>query len=352
MTYHQMEIDPSGRPLKRTGFEAVFAIALLAAWAFLMGGVFNLMGRGEEMAAAIAWPSFSLVGLACLSWWYAEIVVGRWGLIWPGSALGLIGPLSLGYAVALSTPELRMGPFMPRLALISLVAGVMMIPFLFRFRLPGLVSPIMTFTLVGVFLNLYGADMDRLSQVEGFSPRGIVAALMTDPRAILLFGCLAVGAVVMARRLDLAGENFRLAAARPLHLIGGGVLALVAGRLIAMLPHPLDLALFATAWMVSWAWVLRINRVAVLFAMHFALVKPIVFALMDVFGFNLSIADWSLLLVVILIVDMALWPRAHRLSRRLDWTLGPGGLKPPLERPGFLWRYWPYATEKKEEAAA
>ena len=344
---NQWAIDPSGRPLKRAGLEAVFAIGLLIAWAVVMGGVFHLMGRGEEMARAVAWPTLGLAGLTCLCWWFAEIVARKWRLIWPGSALGLIGPLSLGYAVALSTPELRMGPFLPRLALISLVAGLAMIPFLFRFRLPGLVSPIMTFTLVGVFLSVYGADMAMMREIEGFSPRGIIAALMTEPHLIALFGLLAVAATVGARHLDLKGENFNLAAARPLHLIGGGVVALVTGRLIAFLPQPVDLALFAIAWMLAWVWVLRINRVAVLFAMHFAMVKPIVLSLQELFGFTLGFADWTVLLVVILIVDLALWPRAHKLSRRLDWTLGPGRIKPPLARKGWLWRYWPYATEKE-----
>ncbi|MEM6905456.1 MAG: hypothetical protein AAF568_06140, partial [Pseudomonadota bacterium] len=292
------------------------------------------------------WPTLSLIGLSCLCWAFCEVVVGRWRLIWPGSALGIIGPLSLGFALALSTPELRMGPFLPRLAIIAAVAGVAMIPFLFRFKLPGLVSPIMTFSLVGLFLTLYGADMDRLREIEGFSPRGIVAALMDEPHFVALFGVFGVVATVMARRLDMQGGNFGLAAARPLHLVGGGVAALVLGRLLAYLPQPLDLVGLTLAWTAAWLWTLRVNRIAVLFAMHYAMAKPVIQAIAELWGAEFTLWQWSYMLGAILVLSLAVWPIAHKASRDAGWTLGPGGIIPPESREGWLWRFWPYAGEK------
>lgn len=338
------EIDPSGRPLKRAGFEAIFALGLVFVWIVAIGGLFALMGK--DRAAAIAWPTLSLVALTLICWWGAEIVARRHHLIWPGSALGILGPLSLGFALALSTPELRTGPHLTRLAIVAGVGGLAMIPFFLRFRLPGLVSPIITFLLVGLFLSLYGTDPARLRELEGFSPRGIVAALMSDPRAAAAFGALALAGAVLARRLDLGGDNFGLAAARPLHLVGGGVVALVAGRALALAPHPLDIALLAAAFLIAWAWALRLNRIAVLFATQFAMAKPMILAVATPLGLRLDLGDWTILLTLMLAVQMLSWPALHRLSRRLGWTLGPGGRVPPLEHPGVFWRFWPYATEE------
>lgn len=337
-----MVIDPSGRPVERAGFEAVFAIGLILVWVFIMGGVFALMAG--DMAGAGAWPSFALAGLCGLCWAYAEVVAGRWHLIWPASALGVVGPLSLGFAVALATPELRTGPHMLRLAIISGVAGVAMIPFMFRFRLPGLVSPIITFSLVGMFLGVYGADVNRIKEMEGFSPRGIVAALMDQPLAIGVFGVLGLVAMVMARRLDMKGENFALASARPLHLVGAGVVVLVAGRLLAMLPHPADLIALSALWIACIVWTMRINRVAVMFATHFAMAKPLKNAIVEPLGVELTLEQWSTILGAVLLFDILIWPFLHVLSQRIGWTLGPGGRVPP-DRPGVMWRYWPYATE-------
>ncbi|MGF1502060.1 MAG: hypothetical protein ACFBSD_09590 [Paracoccaceae bacterium] len=346
-------IDPSGRPLERTGFEALFALAIVVVWIVVMAAVFFMMR--QDMRGAGAWPSISLTSLGFLCWFSADVVAGRWRLIWPGSALGILGPLSLGFAAALSTPELRTGPFETRLAIVSVVAGVGMIPFLFRYRLPGLVSPIITFSLVGVFLTLYGTDRQRMMELEGFSPRGIVAALMSEPWAMALFAAGGLAAAVYARMLDLVGDNFELAVARPLHLVGGGITALVVGRMLGFLPGPADLIALSLLWILAWIWALRVNRIAVLFATQFAMVKPLVLSVTDPLGVRLSIGDWTILLSAVLVLQFVTWPRLHALSRRLDWTRGPGGRRPPLERPegwnGFWWRYWPYALEKKDPPA-
>ncbi len=336
-------IHPSGRPVDRAGFEAMFAMSLVVVWIFIMATVFALMGK--DKAATGLWPTFSLLGVFFLSWAYAEVVVGRKRLIWPGSALGVLGPLSLGFAVALSTPELRTGPFLERLTIVSAVAGMGMIPFLFRFKLPGLVSPIITFSLVGLFLELYGADVSRLKEVEGFSPRGIIAALMAEPYFMVAFAVMGLASATYARKLDLKGGNFGLASARPLHLVGCGVTALIAGRLLGALPNPLDIAMLSILWIATHLWGLRINRIGAQVAMHFAMVKPLVYAIILPMGLTMDVKDWSIFLAALLLFDIAIWPLGHKFSRALNFTLGPGGKRPPLKRPGWMWRYWPYALE-------
>jgi len=344
MSRKEMMIDPSGRPLENAGFEAAYALAIVVAWVVIVGAIFAFLGQTE--AEAGPWPSAALLVLTGVSWGLAEVIARRQGLIWPGSALGIVGPLSLGYAVALSTPELREGPFQDRLAMVAFTAGLAMVPFLFRFRLPGLVSPIITFTLFGIFLSLYGTNMEKLREVEGFSPRGIIAALLTEAWVGILFGVLAFSATVMARRLDLRGDNFGLAAARPLHLIGAGIVALVAGRVLALLPGPFDLITLGLAWLAAIAWTMRVNRVAVMFACHFAMAKPAVFAITERMGVTLTLEQWSILLTYVILFDMLIWPFLHYWSAKIGWTLGPGGRAPP-DRPGALWRYWPYATAEQ-----
>lgn len=338
-------INPSGRPLERPGWEAAVAGAIILCWMVAMGSVLGLTAQLDLRDSGA--PSLGLALIAALCWLGAERAAGgERHLVWPASAFGIVGPISLGYAAAMMTPELREAPFALRMAVIATVSGLAMIPFLFRFRLPGLVSPIITFALVGLFLGLYGTDMERLKEVEGFSARGILAALVANPWFASVFGVLAAGALVLARRLDLHSDNFGLAAARPLHLVGAGVVALVAGRIAATLPGPADLLALAALWLLAVAWTMRVNRVAVMLAAHFAMAKPAILAVTGRLGVELDLAGWTWVLTAIVLADLAVWPALHRHSRRLDWTLGPGGVKPPLDGPGFWWRYWPYSTEE------
>ena len=87
-----------------------------------------------------------------------------------------------------------------------------------------------------------------MGEVEGFSARGVLAAMLSSPWAVAAFASLSAGAVAGGRWLDLNGDDFGLAAARPLHLIGIGILALVVGRWLALLPAPIDIAALAAAW--------------------------------------------------------------------------------------------------------
>ncbi len=229
-----------------------------------------------------------MLGLGALCWLAAEEVAGKRGLVWPGSALGIVGALSVGLAMAVSTPDLRAGPVTVRFAVISGISALMMTGYLFRFRLPGLVSPVVTFTIVALFLGIYGADPVRLREVEGFSPRGILAAMLSNPWAVAVFTALSASAVAYARRLDLKGDDFGLAAARPLHIAGWGVLGLILGRWLGLLPGPADLAALILLWCVATIWALRVNRIAVMFAVVFASAKPMMVALEPVFGFTFT----------------------------------------------------------------
>ncbi len=341
--FDPIDIHPSGRPVERAGFEAAFAFAIVVVWFAVVSLIFALMGRKLEEAGPQG--AFALIGISFLCWGFAEIVAGRRRLIWPGSALAVVGALSLGFAIASSTPELRASSFQDRLAVVSAVASVGMVFFLIRFKLPGLVSPIITFTLLSVFLDLYGTNLDRIQQMHGFSPRGFVAVLMSDIYFAIAFTILGLAAAIYARRLDLKGGNFGLAAARPLHLMGCGVTALIAARVLGALPNPLDIVMLSILWIATHLWGLRINRIGAQVAMHFAMVKSLVYAIILPMGLTMDVKDWSIFLAALLLFDIAIWPMGHKCSRALNFTLGPGGKRPPLKRPGWMWRYWPYALE-------
>lgn len=283
------------------------------------------------------------LGLATLiSWAIAEVAGTRRGLVWPTSALAVTGSLSLGFAVSMAIPETRSAPPATAIAIISGTAALSMTAHFIRFRLPGLVSPIMTFSIVALFLLLYGVDQTSLSRVEGFSPRGILAALMGSPGWMAFFGALGAAGIVGARWLDLNAKVLGVASARPLHIVGAGVLALVVGRLFAPFPYPVDLVALTFVALVGFAWSLRINRVAVLVAIHFAIAKPLMLAAVTPLGMTMSLTQWSAILCAVLVADLVLWPFLHHISLRRGWTLGPGG-RIPQPRKGWLWRYWPYA---------
>jgi hypothetical protein len=156
------------------------------------------------------------------------------------------------------------------------------------------------------------------------------------------FGLLSAVAVVSARRLDLKGDDFGLASARPLHLIGAGVLALVISRWLALLPLPLSLIALTAEWIAVSVWALRINRIGVMFTAHLAMTRTIGLSIAGPLGFTLDRGDWMLVLLAIVVVGMAAWPTMHEQSLRRGWTLGPGG-RIPQPRDNWYWRYWPYS---------
>lgn len=319
------------------------SLSILVSWICLVLLIFwATRGDSPVMQASFFW------GIAVFSWLAAEAFGGRRGLVWPTSALAIAGSLSLGFGMGLAMSTVHGPDVIQAVMTISGSASASMVAFLFRFRLPGLVSPIITFAIIALFLSIYGVDRSGLQQVEGLSPRGILAALINDPRWMALFGGLGLAAVVLARRLDLKGDDFGVASARPLHLIGGGVVALIVGRMLGWLPAPVALPGLLVLWLMAYAWALRINRVAVLIAMHLAIVKPVIAACDAVFRaghavpFRPNVSDWTVILVGILLADLVLWYRLHKFSLAHNWTLGPGG-RIPRPRQGWMWRYWPYA---------
>ena len=171
---------------------------------------------------------------------------------------------------------------------------------------------------------------------------GVLAVFMESPWAVLVLGVLGGGAVALARRLDLAGDDFGVASARPLHLVGAGVTALVIARVLVQLPFPFAMIALALVWIGAFYWALRINRVAVLIAIHFAMAKPMLLAFMLPLGWVPNMQEWTVMLTIVFLFDLAIWPRLHQISLANGWTLGPGG-RVPHERDGWAWRYWPYA---------
>lgn len=317
--------------------QAITALAIVIAWIFCATVIMRSL-HGNDPAV----PARALATVAVSAWLITEFVGGSKGLVWPASALGITGSFSLGIAVAISTPELRASPGATKISIIAGVSALSMIMYLFRFRLPGLVSPVITFGVVALFLTFYGINKQTMAQIEGFSPRGILAALMDSPLWASVFGLLAAAAVSTARRLDLEGDDFGLASARPLHLVGAGVLALVVGRGLYNLAFPSNTALLVLVWVIGTIWALRINRVAVMIGIHLALIKPLVWSVTDQMGIKVDAYASTAIFFGITIFDLAIWPWLHHLSLRRGWTLGPGG-RIPRERDGWLWRYWPYA---------
>ncbi len=326
-------VDPAGRPLEGRRRQAAQAGAIVAGWIALVTAI--LWGAPEA-------PAPWLISIGVLAWAGCEHIAGRRGLVWPGSALAIVGALSAGMGLSLVTPEMRAAPETLRGAVVAGSAAMLMMLFLFRFRLPGLVSPVVTFTIVALFLGIYGADPGRLAEVEGFSPRGILAAMLEAPLVVGGVLLLSAGAVALARWLDLNGDDFGLAAARPLHVIGAGVLALILGRWLALAPAPLDLAVLALAWGVAALWALRINRIGVMLTAQLAMAKPAILALAAVVGFTFTRADWAWALPLIVAAGIGAWPWLHERALRRGWILGPGG-RIPQPRPNWWWRYWPYA---------
>jgi hypothetical protein len=331
-------VDPAGRPTENRGTQAIIAIGIILAWIVIVSLIFRAarLGGNDDLA------TFSMMGIAVACWLIIEAIGGKRGPIWPASALAIVGSISLGFTTSMSLPEVRMEAKYFGIALISGMSALSMAAFLFRFRLPGLVSPVITFAIIALFLFMYGADPQSMAKIEGISARGILAVLLESSFAIVTFAVLAAFAMILARHLDLSGDDFGVAAARPLHVIGGGVAALIIGRALALLPLPFDLIALGLYWVGAWVWALRLNRIAVLGAMHLAIARPVVLGIATPLGIEIDITGWIIITAVIILIDIAMWPWLHHLSLRRGWILGPGG-RVPKERKGWVWRYWPYA---------
>jgi len=336
-------VDPAGRPIEGRGRQALTAFSIIVSWCCLTLLIFwATRGYGKEVPARL------FIAMAGFAWLTAEAFGGRHAPVWPTSALAIAGSLSIGFGTGLATAHLRFDNFVGDIAIISGVASFSMLTYLFRFRLPGLVSPVITFAIISLFLGSLGINGESLSRVEGFSPRGILAALISSPIWLAGFGILGGGMVFLARRLDLHGDDFGLASARPLHLIGAGISALIIGRVLGYLPLSLDLLGLVALWIIGTLWALRINRFAIGVAIHLASAKPLIYGLSEAFAVDSlmvwrpDMTEWAIMLTAIMVINFAIWPWLHRGSLARNWTLGPGG-RIPQPRKGWWWRYWPYA---------
>lgn len=334
-TARAARVDAAGRPLEGRARQAILAGGIISTWLATMGA----LGPLTDGTAPAVRPA-CLALLAAGAWLAAEHLGRRRGLVWPASALAIAGSLSLAIAAVTALPRLQGAPPAATVAVISGVASLSMSAFLFRFRLPGLVSPVITFAIVAIFLSVTGAE--GLGRVEGLSARGVLAALIDNPLAAGLVGLAGLYAVRVARRLDFGTDDFGLASARPLHVVGAGVAALVAGRAAAALPAGLDAAVLGAIWAGAFLWALRINRVAVLVAIHLGIGKPLALSVLAPLGIQPGWEAWTALFTGALLADLALWLPLHQMSLARGWTLGPGG-RPPRPRAGWVWRYWPYA---------
>ncbi len=329
----EARVDPAGRPLEGRRRQAFQALGIVLLWIVLMGATFAL---------AREYSGYALVVLGFLSWPATEAVAGKKGLVWTGSAMGIVGALTVGLGLSVITPEMRVAPMPLKFAVVSGAAAFVMGFFMLRFRLPGLVSPTVTFTIVALFFAIYGADPAKLAEVEGLSARGVLAAMLSTPIAIAIFTIFSLASITGGRWLDLNGDDFGLAAARPLHLIGIGVFGLILARGLAMLPQPLDMITLAAAWIAAVIWALRLNRFAVMVTAHVAMAKSTFLAFGAVLGFTFTGRDWWWALPTLIGGALVVWPFLHERAMRHDFILGPGG-KAPTPREWRWWRYWPYS---------
>ncbi|MEM6677253.1 MAG: hypothetical protein AAF675_05200 [Pseudomonadota bacterium] len=218
-------------------------------------------------------PFMIVAGIA--TWILSEWLVKRRGMIWPGSMLGLLGPASFALAFSLSTPEFRALPGLEYITIIYSTTTLGMMVYAYRFRLAGLISPITTFSVISLFLFFKGSKPENWAQIEGFSPRGFLAAFIDQPWSMAFFGSLALAGMIKARQLDVQSDWFGLQAARPLHVVSTAIVALVAGRLAEALPSPLDLFVLLTLFAAGFLYAMRIDRLPVLVAIWLAMARPL-----------------------------------------------------------------------------
>ena len=319
-------LEPVEEPPRNKRRESAVSLALFIGWLVLVGGILATMGNiGAERSGAPA-PWLALTGVG--TWVLAEWLARGLGMVWPGSMLGLLGPISFAYALALAVPDIRVLPGLDFLTVVYGLTALGMIVYLFRFRLAGLVSPIVSFSVIALFLLLKGSNPANWRDVEGISPRGLLAALVDQPLFMALFGTLSLGAVVLARRLDLYGDWFGIQAARPLHIVGAGVLALVLGRIAAWLPAGLDVAVLLALYLAGFLWAMRIDRVAVMVAAWFAMARSLVLSVTEPLGLALDMQQWAGIHSIVLGLGLVLWGRyRQRVFVPIGWTMQPRNIR-------------------------
>lgn len=337
---------PAFRPPRNKPRELLLSLLILVAWIvalrLIFGGVAVTHARTAEPL-----PALVALGLGC--WGLAEVVARRRLMLWPGSALGILGPITFGLAASIATPELRAMTPLARLPVIYGVTSAGMLLFLLRFRLPGLVSPIALSGILALFLWMTGGNLGALAKVEGLTPRGVLAALVDRPLIAVASTALAFGACWLGWHLDRRAGYFGLEAARPLHIVGGGILALIAGKFAGTLPAGINLAALIVLFGILLAWSLRIDRMAVFTAGTVAMTRPLALAVIEPLGVRLDIWQWGGVYNAIVGLGMIVWLLARRRTAASGWTRRVRNIRWEWTDPAFMSRrQWKDLMEERK----
>ncbi|MGF1551603.1 MAG: hypothetical protein ACFBWO_03760 [Paracoccaceae bacterium] len=337
------ERDPVHEPARDKRSEVKWTLAILGLWFGWAVLTFSVAGIGQGRTV-VPIPFMLMAGIAC--WWGAERLVRDRGMVWPGSMLGLLGGASFALALSLATPGLRALPGLEYVTVIYSGTTLGMMVFAWRFRLAGLISPIVTFSVISLFLVFKGTDPEGWRAIEGISPRGFLAAFIDNPTNMAVFGTLAALAMWRARWLDLYGDWHALQAARPLHIIGAAIVALVAGRLAELLPTGATVTVLAVLYVAGFLWAMRIDRLPVLVAIWLAMARPLVDALAVLTRSDLAWWETGSAITIVTASGMVLWGwTRQRVFVPIGWTLQPRHiLRNWPERV-----IWPYRPEREAD---
>ncbi|MEO1469706.1 MAG: hypothetical protein AAFV86_11645 [Pseudomonadota bacterium] len=313
--------DPIYEPKRNKKKEVGWVNLIFFGWIGYTALTFLITGWGVGRTPA---PIPYMLVAGVVTWILAEWLVRRRKMIWPGSMLGLLGPVSFAIALSLSTPEFRALPGLQYICLIYSATTVGMLIYAWRFRLAGLISPIVTFSVISLFLYFKGHKPENWAQIEGFSPRGFLAAFIDNPMNIVFFGGLAALGMIKARQLDLFGDWFALQAARPLHIICSAIVALIIGRWAEALPMGIDLVALLVLFAAGFLWALRIDRMPVMVAIWLAMARPLVDSWTGLMGIQLTVFELAWAITAVVGFGMVVW--GHTRQRYFvpsGWVMQP-----------------------------
>ncbi|MEM9783249.1 MAG: hypothetical protein AAF899_12330 [Pseudomonadota bacterium] len=312
---------PVFEPKRNKKVEVGWVNLIFFGWLAYTALTFLITGWGVGRTPAPI-PYMLVAGVT--TWILAEWLVKRRGMVWPGSMLGLLGPVSFAIALSLSTEAFRQMPGLHYICLIYSATTIGMMVYAYRFRLAGLISPIVTFSVISLFLFFKGHDPQNWGQIEGFSPRGFLAAFIDQPLNIAFFGGLAALGMIKARQLDLFGDWFSAQAARPLHVICSAIVALIVGRWAEALPPMLDLIALLALFAAGLLWAMRIDRLPVLVAIWLAMARPLVVVIAQTLDVPLTIWELGYGITAVTAFGMVLWGMTRqRFFVPTGWTMQP-----------------------------
>jgi hypothetical protein len=315
------ERDPVREPERDKVNEVRWTLSILGVWLAWTVLTFAIAGIGQGRTTT---PIPFFLAATVVTWLGADHLVHRRGMVWPGSMLGLLGPMSFALALSLATPYTRALPGLEYLTVVYSTTTLGMMLYAWRFRLAGLISPIVTFSVISLFMFFKGTDPGNWTKIEGVSPRGFLAAFIDNPVNMAVFGTLGALAMWRARRLDLHGDWHALQAARPLHIIGAAITALVAGRLAELLPPAATAATILALFLAGFLWAMRIDRLPVLVSIWLAMARPLVDATATLAGQDLVWWRTAFAVTAVTALGMVLWGLTRqRVFVPLGWTLQP-----------------------------